>query len=106
MTVGGLKIDEEEVHDILTVPESSVAKIFFVYCFPMLVLFKYTIVDVRKKKWTNICQVMLGIFYLIKTSPWISIGHIFGTLNMIMIEGHHLQQFIPRLGACLNVVFV
>jgi hypothetical protein len=34
-------------------PESMGAKIFFIYCFPMLALFKYSIIDVRKKKWTN-----------------------------------------------------
>lgn len=51
--------DEEEFHDILSMPESIGGKIFFVYCFPLLVLFKYSILDVRKKKWTNFYPVTM-----------------------------------------------
>lgn len=52
--------DEEEYHDILTMPESVGGKIFFLYCFPMLVVFKFTILDVRKKKWTSFYPVTMA----------------------------------------------
>ena len=34
-------------------------RIFFFYCFPLLALFKFTIIDVRKKKWTNLYPVTM-----------------------------------------------
>lgn len=40
-------------------PESTGGKLFFVYCFPLLVLFKYSILDVRKKKWTNFYPITM-----------------------------------------------
>jgi Ca2+/Na+ antiporter len=59
--------DEEEVHDILSMPESFGGRLFFFYCFPLLVLFKFTIIDVRKKKWTNFYPITM-----ITTVVWLA----------------------------------
>ena len=37
------------------------------YCFPLLVLFKFSIIDVRKKKWTNLYPVTM-----ITTVVWLA----------------------------------
>ena len=39
---------QEEFHNLLTPPESDGGKAFFYFVYPMLVVFAYTIPDVRK----------------------------------------------------------
>ena len=52
--------EDEEFHDLLTVPESLPGKMRFVLSLPLLVAFKFSIVDVRKKKYTQCYPITMG----------------------------------------------
>ena len=44
---------------MLAMPDTPGAKAFWAVSFPLLVVFKFTIVDVRKRKWTNYYPVTM-----------------------------------------------
>merc|ERR1711939_843941 len=58
--------EEAEFHDMLHVPRSTGGRIFFVLTLPLRVVFKFTVIDVRYKKWTNFYPITMAtaIFWL------------------------------------------
>ena len=52
---------QEDFHDLLTAPDSAGGKGFFYFVWPMLVVFAYTIPDVRKpgrSSWYPVTMIM------------------------------------------------
>ena len=47
------------VLDMLAWPDSIGSQVFFVICFPMLLAFRFSILDVRKARWTSYYPVTM-----------------------------------------------
>jgi len=58
--------EEAEFHDMLHVPHSTGGRLFFVLTLPLRVVFKFTVIDVRYKKWTNFYPITMAtaVFWL------------------------------------------